>query len=80
MVVITLHAGVHDTADLATNPRSGKLQYAGQALALANTTCSVGQGGMVLLQDSTFKKVRSQVAGNRTHIQHALHMYCIFAM
>ncbi len=58
-VRIGVTAGVADATDVVINPHSGRLQYAGRALAVASAISSVGHGGMVVLSADTFAKVRA---------------------
>jgi hypothetical protein len=52
-------SGLSDAADLAFNKQAGRYTYLGQLLAAAKGSCDAAQGGMVLLHQTTFKRVRA---------------------
>jgi hypothetical protein len=57
---VTFLAGVSEPSDVMINPQTKKVQYGGAALAAANSVCSVGHGGCVVLTADTFNQVRQQ--------------------
>lgn len=52
------HSGLSEPCSVTTSPSNGRLQYAGTPLAITQSVCNSGHGGMVVMSGATFTLVR----------------------
>ena len=61
-----MSSGISDASDVVVNSASaGRIQYTGSSLVRARTVSDAGAGGMVLMNESTFKQVGVHVGGGK---------------